>query len=300
MFFNKINKYFNEQPGPNTNKIYDEYFPPTFNSIISKDRKGNKTDIRNYDYKKDELLKDMKKKLVWKRLSAIPNFDNFSLFPVEIHSCLFNQGMIADCYCIDAISGLSNYGQTITQIFKTLERNDNGYYEVILFIDGKFQIVYVDDYLVFYLEDENVKEENISIYDLAFASPHVSNYSFYLLLLEKIWAKINGGFSNIHNGGTYEVTETICACQTKHLNPPDFNLIQDALIDKFYQVSSDKLGHAYTIINVSEDEIVLRNPHGTDSSTDNDLNGLVINKKEHHNYGKIRIKKATFFHILWI
>ena len=50
--------------------------------------------------------------------------------------------MIGDCYCIDAISGLSNYGQTITQIFETLERNDNGYYEVILFIDGEFQIIY--------------------------------------------------------------------------------------------------------------------------------------------------------------
>ena len=148
--------------------------------------------------------------------------------------------MIADCYCIDAISGLSNYGQTITQIFKTLERNDNGYYEVILFIDGEFQIVYIDDYLVFYLEDENVEEENISVYNLAFAGPHVSNYSFYLLLLEKIWAKINGGFSNIQGGQTREVTETICACQTKYLNPPDFNLIQDALIDKFYQVSSAK------------------------------------------------------------
>ena len=67
---------------------------------------------------------------------------NFSLFHDEINSCLFNQGMIGDCYCIDAISGLSNYGQTITQIFETLERNDNGYYEVILFIDGEFQIIY--------------------------------------------------------------------------------------------------------------------------------------------------------------
>lgn len=60
MFFNKIHKYFNEHPKPKTNKIYDEYFPPTFNSIISKDRKGNKTDIRNYDSNKNELL-DKKK-----------------------------------------------------------------------------------------------------------------------------------------------------------------------------------------------------------------------------------------------
>ena len=36
--------------------ILIKYFPPAFNSIISKDRKGNKTDIRNYDSKKNELL----------------------------------------------------------------------------------------------------------------------------------------------------------------------------------------------------------------------------------------------------
>ena len=303
MFFNKIYKYFNEQPKPNTNKIYDEYFPPTSDSIFSIDRKGNKTDIKNYKIKKCELLEKKLKKLVWKRLSEIPDFDKFSLFPNEIHSCLFNQGLIGDCYCIDAISGLSNYGQTITQIFKTLERNDNGYYEVILFIDGEFQIVYVDDYLVFYLEDENVKEKNISVYDLAFASPHKNNNSFYLLLLEKIWAKINGGFSNIITGFTNEVTETICACQTKYFNPPNFNLIQDSLIDKFYQVSSFKSDHAYTIINVSEDEIVLRNPHGTinkieDSITDKDLVGLIINKQEFCNYGKIRLKKSDYLNAI--
>ena len=44
----------------------------------------------------------------------------------------------------------------ICQMFKTKEINKENYFEVILFIDGKFQIVLVDDYLPVYENNELV------------------------------------------------------------------------------------------------------------------------------------------------
>ena len=100
MFFSKISKIFNDQPKPKLDKIFDEYFPPKIgnnsesdNSLFSKDKNGNRTDIIHYDENKNKLITDdkgnkLKGKFIWKRLSEIPAFNNFSLFPNdEIHSC---------------------------------------------------------------------------------------------------------------------------------------------------------------------------------------------------------------------
>jgi hypothetical protein len=52
-----------------------------------------------------------------------------------------------------------------------------------LFIDGQWQVVIVDDYLPVKKNSEN----------LVFAKPNGNE--IWVLLLEKAWAKVNGGYS---------------------------------------------------------------------------------------------------------
>ena len=73
----------------------------------------------------------------------------------------------------------------ISQLVKTKEQNSQCYWEIILFIDGRLQIVVVDDYVPV------IKDTN----DLYFSKPN--NKELWVVLLEKAWAKVNGGYANI-------------------------------------------------------------------------------------------------------
>ena len=86
----------------------------------------------------------------------------------------------------------------IYQIFKTKTVSIYGYYEIILCIDGEFQIVILDDY--FPVEKSN-------IHSLKFAKPN--NNEIWVLLIEKAWAKINGGYSNIIGGSPREALKAL-------------------------------------------------------------------------------------------
>ena len=62
--------------------------------------------------------------------------------------------------------------------------NLDGYYELILYIDGKPQIIVVDDFLPV---DKDTKK--------LFAQSKKNEIQ--ISLLEKSWAKVNGGYANI-------------------------------------------------------------------------------------------------------
>ena len=74
-------------------------------------------------------------------------FDN--IFDEKINCTKFHQNSIGNCYFLDVVSLLSNYGQLLTQIFRIDKLNIQGYYEICLFIDGQWQIVIIDDYIPF-------------------------------------------------------------------------------------------------------------------------------------------------------
>ena len=80
---------------------------------------------------------------VWKRISDL--FPTYDLFPSQLHCDTFSQGAIDDCYFISMISLISNYGEMLTRLFP-IPKNNHGYYEVILFINGWKRVI-VDDYI---------------------------------------------------------------------------------------------------------------------------------------------------------
>ena len=71
---------------------------------------------------------------------------------------------------------IAEHPEFIEDKFKIKEFSDLGYYEVILFIDGQWQIVMIDDFVPAKPQSEEI----------------------WFVLLEKAWAKVNGGYEYIN------------------------------------------------------------------------------------------------------
>lgn len=102
------------------------------------------------------------------------------------------QGQLGDCYFLSSITGLAVYPYVIGENFRTREYNDEGYYEIILFIDGEWQIVFVDDWFPY--DNQHTQ--------LAFAKPNLN--ALWPIILEKAWAKNNSGYSNVISGDPFD------------------------------------------------------------------------------------------------
>ena len=194
-----ITKYFKGMTPPNleelrakNSKYIDPYFPPTEGSLTSKNSKGEYTDpLKGYQNERDFNSAYPKDKHGWRRISELGDGGNWKVFKDKIEPGDVTQGMIGDCYFISAVAALTEYPNLIFEKFRTREYNDIGYYEMVLFIDGEWQIVFVDDYFPFYGNQ------------FVFAQPN--SKEMYAILLEKAWAKINGGYSNISYGCIFEI-----------------------------------------------------------------------------------------------
>ena len=182
----KVHTYYKNQTLPKNNALFtDELFPPNENSLLSKDANGNYIDPIDGESKSTRINTN---EIIWKRASDIFESD-YLLFENFIEINDVKQGDLGNCYFLSALAALCSYPNLIYQIFKTKTVNQYGYYEIILFINGKFQIVIIDDYFP-------VQKDNPS--QLQFAKPN--NNEIWVLLLEKAWAKVNGGYTNIIGG----------------------------------------------------------------------------------------------------
>ena len=89
-------------------------------------------------------------------------------------------------YCV--LSALVKYYPSIfTKIIVSKDYNPQGSYQVQLYIDGAFQTITIDDYF------PCIRGTNVYY----FTRP--SNFQIWPLLIEKAWAKVNGGYLNIVN-----------------------------------------------------------------------------------------------------
>lgn len=165
-----------EEPKPE-GQYQDNLFPPNESSLLgtieSNSKKINASEIE------------------WKRASEI--FPQPYLFENLISIDDVKQGKMDICYFLSSIAALCEFPGLITKIFITQEYNPNGFYKLVLFIEGEYQIVYLDDYF------PCIKGTDIPY----FSKPN--SYELWVLLLEKAWAKINGGYANIINGWPSEV-----------------------------------------------------------------------------------------------
>lgn len=190
---NQIQKYFRNQPAasPNTNsntKYTDEFFPPTAASILSLKKKQNS---------ETELIEGSNgnssiniQNIQFKRIDEIAS--GYEVFQDQIEFSDINQRGLGHCYFMCAIAALAENPILISRLFRTKTKNVSGYYEIVLFIDGEWQVVIVDDFFVVH--------KNCELYENPFVFSSPNGKEMWVLILEKAWAKVNGGFTNIISG----------------------------------------------------------------------------------------------------
>ena len=194
----KKRKIFKNQKisNDNTQNFIDELFPPNKDSIL-----GLKNGIPVE--KSEERLKKFRKgflfdldNIIWLRAEEIFNYQHYSIFVNDISIDDVRQGYLGNCYFMSSLAAMTNIPQLICQLFKSFQINKNGCYEVGLNIEGEWQIVLLDDYF------PCSKKTRIPI----FAKPN--GPELWAMLLEKAWAKINGGYLYI-TGGYASVVLTV-------------------------------------------------------------------------------------------
>ena len=245
----------------------DPYFPPNENSLLATDKLGAPIDP------KEVRTEINPAEIEWRRAKDI--FPEPHLFENDISVNDVRQGKIGNCYFLSSIAALCEFPVLISDIFITKDYNVNGIYELQLYIDGEKQIVYLDDYF------PCIKGTNVPY----FAKPN--SFELWVMLLEKAWAKINGGYANIVSGWPCDVMRALTGfgCESlDHKNNVEriWNIVRfvdqhNAIICSSTKASSDvnRVGlmdaHTYTLIDTEELEdddknpvrlVKLRNPWG--------------------------------------
>ena len=267
-----ITKYFKNQTLPEdmTKPFIDDFFPPNEDSLLglknleSIDPEAYAENINDIDVEN----------IFWKRASEI--FPEFLLFEGKIEFNDIKQGNLGNCYFLSALASLTEFPNLIFKIFKTKEVSQTGLYEISLFIDGEWQIVIVDDFIPMSKQTE----------ECAFAQPNINE--IWVIILEKAWAKVNGGYLNTIGGYASEPLSVLTGFSKRCVKTDELEL--DALwqIIKEEDLNDNIMCcatrnnedcaqrnlvalHAYTLIsakgiNLDGKEIRLckiRNPHGS-------------------------------------
>ncbi len=266
----KIYKYFKDQIPPKISdlkiKFKDPYFPPNINSLLSMNKKGEYIDKENGDHNANKLGRDYAKSLTWKRGTTIR--EDMKIFDEKIHIKEISQGSLGDCYFLSSLAALSTFPYLLREKFRLSQVNKYGYIEIILFIDGEWQIVFLDDYFPY------------DSYHFCFAHPYEN--IFWAVILEKAWAKINGGYSNIIGGWCSDPIEVLTGFPCKTLTNSSFSsqelfkVLEEGNSKKLMTASTGYVdescglagNHAYTIIQAKKWEekgiylVMIRNPWG--------------------------------------
>jgi hypothetical protein len=190
--------YFRDQAPLLVDSLFtDTDFPPDSSSLYSLDvsgkrRKAHFKDDTITSEQSEEQKNDMYSCVVWKRLSDIfPN--GYSLFKDKIETNDVKQGVIGNCYLMSSLSSMAQNIQNIKSIFKTQTVSQNGLYE-IYYYEGKVKkIIFIDDYIPVTWNQNN----------FFFAKPN--GEEAWVLLLEKAFAKYEGGYTNIIGGRPVDV-----------------------------------------------------------------------------------------------
>lgn len=180
---NEIDTYWKDQRVSFQGNFIDPFFPPDQNSLQAKDKNGDWIDPESGPVKWEDI-KDLE--IEWKRAPEI--FSKYLVFDDKIEFNDVKQGFLGNCYFLSAIAAMTEFPSLIYQVFRTKEVNPEGYYEIVMFIDGEWQVVIVDDY---FPVKKGTKE-------FAFSRPNGNE--LWVILLEKAWAKVNGGYVNIISG----------------------------------------------------------------------------------------------------
>ena len=213
---NKIKKYWKNQIPPNNtnNPFLDQLFPPIAESLYDKKMKNEgveKINIHQIDFRKSTEIFKKKDLTLFPPKNITTNEINFEINMKE------NDGELIHDYShfFHAIKILMKIPGLIPQIFKTEKVSPNGLYELYIYTNGHFKILILDDYFPI------IKGSNL----LRFSKPIKSE--IWLLLLEKAFAKLNGGYGSLFSCNISHVIQTFTGFSIERLFFYDLLDIED-------------------------------------------------------------------------
>jgi len=277
-----VKYYKNQEPPKDKSKLYkDELFPPCIDSLFPKVKRlssllvGKSLGQKYVDKQFFSAFNFKKEDIEWYRASEIFPEGKYSVFENKIEVDDILQGNVGNCYFMSSLAAMCKNPQLIMELFRDLNVTSNGCYEVVMRIDGIWQVMLLDDYFPCHKDTKKP----------LFAQSNGNE--LWVMLLEKAWAKANGCYYNMIGGWSSEVLfslttfpvyeidhskmdkdelwtklkylldrDNIVTCTSKH----------DSSIEKNGLVS----GHSFTVIKMKEGLIKnrliklirLRNPWG--------------------------------------
>ncbi|KAL4452901.1 hypothetical protein ABPG74_002466 [Tetrahymena malaccensis] len=227
--------------------------------------------------------------VVWKRSTEFLNIQKsiFGKNGIQIHK--IKQGTLKNCYLLSSISCLAERPNRIAKIFKSRLISRYGQYSVFLYVNGEQREVIIDDLFP------------VSHQTGQFLFGGQLKQDLWILLVEKAWAKIHGGYMYLDMGtmreALHDLTGAPCdnyflenekedeiwtlitqglqkgyciTCGTKSISNkllPENTRTQDHILNEMGLVSSHaySLLGAYTLEDAQKTKIIkLRNPWGKD------------------------------------
>jgi len=118
------------------------------------------------------------------------------------------QGKCGDCYYLSTLSSLAEFPERIKKIFLTKEVNDVGCYAVTIYVNGEKRTVVVDDLFPF--------DSNTNRWAFSRPSKEEGTNEIWVLILEKVWAKIFGSYQRIEAGTAGEAMYPLTGCPSQY------------------------------------------------------------------------------------
>ena len=206
----------------------DEDFPPNEYSLMGKSKDGKYLDPIESRHK---IIKDSE--VEWKRITDIIAKPVIYEDSININSIKY--GRLSLNYFYSTLTALvREFPSIFTKIILSKECNSEGKYHVKLYIDGEFKIITIDDYF------PCIKGTNICY----FTRP--SNFEIWPILIEKAWAKVNGGYLNIINLWAGDLFKALTGFTFEELIHQE--LSQEELFNKICNIKNNK-GFAFALTN---------------------------------------------------
>ena len=166
--------------------------------------------IPNFTSQIEKLIQIKNENLEWKSAYEIYG-DEVRIFGETTSMNDIILGPADNSYIVSVLSSLANYPNIILQLFRTFKLPKNGKpIEVCLKIEGNWTVVLLDDkFLV-------NKENNMPVFSY---SP---TKNIWGVILEKAWAKINGGYENIIVGKSKDVFDVFTPFRVLEINLKKF------------------------------------------------------------------------------
>jgi calpain-15 len=115
------------------------------------------------------------------------------------------QGSLKDGWLLCAIACLAERPALVERLFVTKEYNQNGIYELRLFKNGELRRVIVDDYFPCFPNGGPMFSRS-------------NGNELWVLLLEKAYAKVHGGYKTLTGGLPHEAMMDLTGCPAMSLS----------------------------------------------------------------------------------